>query len=155
MDVNRKYIVFLEPFFDGTYRPADFQEILYDDQTDVLLGRTCGLARTYPFTESNDTKSMVTNKCPAAVSINCSSGLLNEYLSPMIFVLETTTTNSVTPETSTVDFALLSLLLAQEQQGNQEQLFSDDDLRENQANRCSSLSILLFIQLIFYRRIFL
>ncbi len=86
LDVNQKYIVFLEPFFDGTYRPVDFQEILYNDQADVILGKTCGLSRTYPFTESNDTASMLTNKCPATISTNCLSGLLNKYLSRLIFV---------------------------------------------------------------------
>ncbi|CAF3122112.1 unnamed protein product [Rotaria sp. Silwood2] len=70
-DVNREYIAFLEPFFDGTYRPVDINEIPYNNQIDLLLEKTCGLTRTYPFTESNDTEAVLANKCPSAVSIDC------------------------------------------------------------------------------------
>ena len=40
----------------------------------MLLSKTCGLSRTYPFTESNDSEALLTNKCPPAVSINCPTG---------------------------------------------------------------------------------
>ena len=75
LDANRQYIVFLEPFFDETYRPADFGEILYTGQVNVLLDRACGLSRTYPFTEMNDTVGHLTNKCPPAVSVDCPTGI--------------------------------------------------------------------------------
>jgi hypothetical protein len=74
LNVNRQYIVFLEPFFDGTFRPADFNEVPYSNPINLLLEKTCGLSRTYPFTEVNDTEAALTNKCPSAVSIDCPSG---------------------------------------------------------------------------------
>jgi len=78
LNINQEYIVFLESFYDGTYRPVDFEEIPYDDQVNMLLGETCGLRRTYPFTESNDTEAMLTMKCPSTVSINCPLGSFNK-----------------------------------------------------------------------------
>jgi len=74
LDVNREYIVFLEPFFDGTYRPIDLEEIPYNSQVDTLLVKTCGLSRIYPYTESNDTDAVLTNKCPPGVSVDCPLG---------------------------------------------------------------------------------
>ena len=79
LNVNRDYIVFLEPFFHETYRPVDFEEIPYNNQTNTLLEKTCGLLRVYPFSESNDTEAIFTNRCPSAVSIDCPLGLLNKY----------------------------------------------------------------------------
>ena len=81
LNANREYIVFLEPFFDETYRPVDLEEIPYNNQINLLLEKTCGLSRTYPFTQSNNTAAKSTNKCPPAVSIDCALGLLIESLS--------------------------------------------------------------------------
>lgn len=75
LNVNRQYIVFLEPFFDDTYRPADFEEVPYTPQINAVLERTCGLSRTYPFTEANDTSAIYTNRCPPSVSVNCPTGV--------------------------------------------------------------------------------
>lgn len=75
MNVNREYIVFLEPFFDGTYRPTDFHEIHYNNEINILLEKTCGLSRTFPYTEATDSDAVLTNKCPSAVSVECSSGI--------------------------------------------------------------------------------
>jgi hypothetical protein len=77
LNVNRQYIVFLEPFFDGTFRPVDFEEVPYTNEINIVLEKTCGLSRTYPFTEMNDTDALLTNKCPPAVSIECPSGMLD------------------------------------------------------------------------------
>lgn len=74
LNANRQYIVFLEPFFDGTYRPVDFEEVPYSRQLNIVLEKTCGLSRTYPFTEANDTDALVTNRCPPAVSVDCPTG---------------------------------------------------------------------------------
>ena len=74
LNPNRQYIVFLEPFFEGTYRPADFEEIAYSPQINPVLEKTCGLSRTYPYTEVNDTEGISTNRCPPAVSADCPSG---------------------------------------------------------------------------------
>ena len=77
LNVNREYIVFLEPFFDETYRPTDFQEIHYNNEINNLLEITCGLSRMYPYTEVNDTDAILTNKCPSAVSTDCPSGIFD------------------------------------------------------------------------------
>jgi len=76
LDVNRQYIVFLEPFFDDTYRPVDFKEIPYSSQIDIVLAKTCGLSKMYPFTEVNDADEKLMNICPPAVSIGCLTGRL-------------------------------------------------------------------------------
>jgi hypothetical protein len=77
LNVNRQYIVFLEPFFEGTYRPVDLEEVPYSNQINFLLEKTCGLSRTYPFTEANDTEATLTNKCPSGVSIDCPFGMFD------------------------------------------------------------------------------
>jgi hypothetical protein len=71
----------------------------------------------------------------------------------------TTTTSSVMLSKSTIDLALLSLLLAQhryqnlssvfKQEQNHKSLFSDDDIRKNQANQLSFMIIFSSIQFIF------
>lgn len=177
LNVNREYIVFLEPFFDGTYRPVDFKEIPYTNQIDILLEKTCGLSRTYPFTQTNDTEAILTNKCPSAVSMNCQSGIffLYKYILIKIYFLfvetpkmsVTAATNSVTKSTMSpflfgkdpIDLAALSLLLAehhqqnlslallQNQNQNHKSLFSDDDTRKNQANQ---ISFILSINFMFF-----
>ncbi|CAF3534310.1 unnamed protein product [Rotaria sp. Silwood1] len=142
LNVNQQYIVFLEPFFDETYRPADFEEVPYSNQIHILLEKTCGLSRTYPFTELNDTEAVLTNKCPSAVSMDCPSGkftLISFYIIHAIFVevlktivtlsttTMTTTTAVLTTATTTtinlfgkdpIDLAVLSLLLHEHQQQN-------------------------------------
>jgi hypothetical protein len=171
LNVNRDYIVFLDPFFDGTYRPVDFEEIPYNNQMNMLLEKTCGLSRTYPFTESNDTDGIFTNRCPSAVSTDCPIGLFNKHSSQIIFMfietskttVVTSTANSVSSTTNSImfgkdsmDLKALSLLLAEHQRQNlsfaflQSQthkgLFSDDDVRQNQASPmiCSSLIQFIF-----------
>ncbi|CAF0843859.1 unnamed protein product [Rotaria sp. Silwood1] len=161
-DVNREYIAFLEPFFDGTYRPVDLDEISYNNQINLLLEKTCGLSRMYPFTELNDTEARLTNKCPSAVSIDCPLETSTTSITTTIStVLSTTTTtkDSIMFGKSTIDFAALSLLLAEHQrqnlnltflQGqNHKSLFSDDVARKNQANRFSFMIIISLIQIIF------
>lgn len=177
LNVNREYIVFLEPFFDGTYRPVDFEEIEYNNQINILLEKTCGLLRIYPFTKPNDTEAIFTNKCPSAVSIDCPLGLVNKYFFLIHFYIyrntettiapsTTTTTTSFSTTTSTmmltrdfIDFEALSLLLAEHEPQNlslaflkgqnHKSLFSDDDARQNQANHYSSMIITSLIQCIF------
>lgn len=142
LDVNRQYIAFLEPFFAGTYRPVDFEEVPYSQQIHFILEKTCGLSRTYPFTEANDTDAAATNRCPSAVSIDCPLGsllrttfdththfLFVETLPPSSTTIATT--KRTTPTTivatttstkmfgkSTIDFAALSALLAANPQYN-------------------------------------
>ncbi|CAF1019313.1 unnamed protein product [Adineta ricciae] len=163
LDVNREYLVFLEPFFDGTYRPVDLEEILYTNQVNMLLSKTCGLSRTYPFTESNDSEALLTNKCPPAVSINCPT-------EPPKSTVKTATVTSVLPSTTStanadkltktpLDMEAISLLLAEHpyenlsfallQNQNHKSLFSDDETRKNHGHRMSSMLFLIFIQLIF------
>jgi hypothetical protein len=77
LDVNREYVVFLEPFFDGTYRPTDFEEVPYNSEINIIFEKTCGLTRTYPFTESNDMEALLTNRCPPAVSTDCPLGIFD------------------------------------------------------------------------------
>ncbi|CAF1311642.1 unnamed protein product [Adineta steineri] len=166
LDVNQEYIVFLEPFFDGTYRPIDLEEILYDNRVHALLAKTCGLSRTYPFTEANDTEATLTNKCPSAVSIDCPLEIPKTIAetSTISTILSTTTATTTTMSSvifarSTIDFDALSLLLAQHQhqnlslaflQGqNHKALFSDDETRKNQANQIPLIITLIFIQFIF------
>ncbi|CAF4557145.1 unnamed protein product [Rotaria sp. Silwood1] len=173
LNVNQQYIVFLEPFFDETYRPADFEEVPYSNQIHILLEKTCGLSRTYPFTELNDTEAVLTNKCPSAVSMDCPSEVLKTIvtlsttLSPTTTM--TTTTAVLTTATTTtinlfgkdpIDLAVLSLLLHEHQQQNlsldlfqgqnHKLLFSDDEARKNEANRLSSIIIIHLIYLIFF-----
>ncbi|CAF0749075.1 unnamed protein product [Rotaria sordida] len=161
-DVDREYIAFLEPFFDGTYRPVDLDEIPYNNQINLLLEKTCGLSRTYPFTEVNDTEAGLTNKCPSVVSTDCplETSRLTVTTTTISTVLSTTTTtNSIMFEKSTIDLAILSLLLAEHQrqnlnltflQGqNHKSLFSDDEARKNQANQCSFMIIISLTQIIF------
>ena len=171
LNANRQYIVFLEPFFDGTYRPVDFEEVPYTHEINIVLEKTCGLSRTYPFTETNDTDAMLTNKCPAAVSTECPAGtfdfsfcflrvyfLFAETPKPITSsstTTTTTTTGSVPKPTLSsfvfgkdpIDLAALSLLLAEHHQQNlslallqgqnHKSLFSDDDVRKNNADRLS------------------
>jgi hypothetical protein len=79
---------------------------------------------------------MLTNQCPAVVSANCQPVFLE------------------TSGTSTVDFALLSGLSAQDQQRNLQPQFSDDDIRKNHGNRYLHKINLLFIQIIFCKKFF-
>ena len=144
LNVNRQYIVFLEPFFDGTYRPVDLEEIPYTKEVDIILEKTCGLSSTYPFTETNDTEARLTSKCPSAVSVNCPLGIFNyRYLHMIDFLFTETSKMSIAPSTTTpspptltttttksvskptissslfgkdpIDYAALSLLLAEQQ----------------------------------------
>jgi hypothetical protein len=147
LNVNRQYIVFLEPFFDETYRPVDFEEVPYTNEINTVLEKTCGLSRTYPFTEANDTSAMLTNKCPPAVSIECPLGMFDFILFlrriHFLFIEKfkttfslpsiTTTTMATTKATNSIskptfssimfgrdpiDLAALSLLLAEHSQQN-------------------------------------
>jgi hypothetical protein len=177
LDVNRQYIVFLEPFFDGTYRPVDFGEVPYSDQINVLE-KTCGLSRTYPFTETNDTEAVFTNKCPSAVSIDCLPGIFDciffEFIH-LIFIetpkmtvpsstAATTTTNSVSKSTTSsflfgkdpIDLAALSLLLAEHQQQNLSLAFLQGQNHKSlfsdddaRKNKADRLSFILIINFIF------
>jgi hypothetical protein len=110
LNANRQYIVFLEPFFDGTYRPVDFEEVPYSRQLNIVLEKTCGLSRTYPFTEANDTEALLTNRCPPAVSADCPTGRQTlVYLEwcrksfPFVETSKTTlvSTTGVSPRTTT------------------------------------------------------
>ncbi|UJR30464.1 hypothetical protein I4U23_017997 [Adineta vaga] len=141
LDVNREYLVFLEPFFHGTYRPVDFEDIPYSTQIDSLLKKTCGLSRSYPFTEGNDTEAALINKCPSAVSVNCQSD-----------IKKTTTVSvaaSVIPtliEQDPLELEALSLLFA-DRSSKQKSRFSDDQIRNNNTNHLSFtflLNIILF-----------
>jgi hypothetical protein len=178
LNVNRQYIVFLEPFFDGTYRPTDFEEVPFSNEIHIMLEKTCGLSRTYPFTEANDTEAILTNKCPSAVSTDCPIGTFDliflfdiihfTFIEPPKTIVAsapstTTITNSVSKATTSsiffgkdpIDFAALSLLLAEHheqnlslpflQGQNHKSLFSDDDARKNQANRLSFILIINFM----------
>jgi len=176
LNANREYIVFIEPFFDGTYRPVDFEEVPYSNQINSVLEKTCGLSRTYPFMEVNDTEAILTSKCPSAVSIDCQLGTLYFICFHVIHFIfietskttvasSTTTTNSVLTTTissivfekGSIDFEALSLLLAEHQQENltlafsqgqnHKSLFSDDDARKSKANR---LSFILTIHFMFF-----
>ncbi|UJR16057.1 hypothetical protein I4U23_002970 [Adineta vaga] len=167
LDVNREYLVFLEPFFDGTYRPVDLEDIPYTNQVNLLLATTCGLSRTYPFTESNDNEALSTNKCPSAVSVDCLSGTSKASVKTTKNSAATTsssTTTSMNLDTFTkvpIDLEALSLLLAehpyqnlsfpflQNQNQNHKSLFSDDETRKNQADHVSAILIPSFIQIIF------
>ena len=165
LDVNREYLVFLEPFFDGTYRPADFEDMIYSSEMNGLLEKTCGLSRTYPYTEGNNSEAALMNKCPSAVSVGCSSSKLNlnfgglNYSTPTEASTTTITevpSSILTPtETDPLDLEALSLLLADDPQeklssdfstgANHKSLFSDDNTRTNQATQ---LSDILFINLV-------
>ncbi|CAF0873166.1 unnamed protein product [Rotaria sordida] len=178
LNVNQQYIVFLEPFFDRTYRPVDFEEVPYSNRIHLLLEKTCGLSRTYPFTEINDTEAALTNKCPSAVSLDCPSETSKTTiaLSTTTTTTTTTATNSILTTTTTttstsitllgkdpIDLAVLSLLLSEHQQQNlsfdffqgqnHKSLFSDDEARKNRANRLSSMLIINLIHLIFFLNI--
>ncbi|CAF4347733.1 unnamed protein product, partial [Rotaria sp. Silwood2] len=122
LNVNQQYIVFLEPFFDGTYRPVDYEEVPYSNQIHVLLEKTCGLSRTYPFTEMNDTEAAFTNKCPSAVSMDCPSGKFNLIFYHIIHgiivvtlkttvALSTTTTVRTTTTTTTTTTTMTTINL--------------------------------------------
>lgn len=136
---HQEYIVFLEPFFDGTYRPADFQEIAYDNQLDLLLEKTCGLSRAYPRTDSNDTQISLTNKCPPAVSLDCPTDSLDRLLQA----------------TTTSDWASLSALLNEQPSENltlafldhqhRKSLISDDDSRTNRATATHVYHMLILL----------
>lgn len=163
LDVNREYLVFLEPFFDDTYRPADFREIFYDNELNGLLERTCGLSRTYPFTDGNGNEASLMNKCPPAVSIDCKSDSesnlhVTSYTKPTTTTTTTITATTTTlelPEKDPLDLEALSLLLADNSQESphsdasfsdgHKSLFSDDAARTNQAK---SLSLHMIINLV-------
>ncbi|CAF3763219.1 unnamed protein product [Rotaria socialis] len=160
-DVNREYIAFLEPFFDETYRPVDLEEIQYSFQINDLLEKACGLSRTYPFTETNDTEASSTSKCPSAVSTSCAKETTKATVPTSTKSAVVPTTKSMNPlmfGQGTMDYAILSLLLADYQrqnlslaflQGdNPKLLFSDDEARKNQANQYSFMIIITLLQFI-------
>jgi hypothetical protein len=79
----------------------------YSNQINILLEKTCGLSRTYPFTEVNDTEAASTNKCPSAVSIDCALGMLNlRSFRGIYFIFVETPKTTVTASVATTSSVL-------------------------------------------------
>ncbi|CAF1006028.1 unnamed protein product [Adineta ricciae] len=149
LDANREYLVFLEPFFQGTYRPVDLEDIPYSIHIDDLLATTCGLSRTYPFMEANDTEAALINKCPAVVSVHCQS-IETKKTSEISSI--TTPSIPLFNEQDPLELEALSLLFTDHSSQNlsapnfpQKSLYSDDQTHKNRANQFSFPFLFHFI----------
>ncbi|CAF1288629.1 unnamed protein product [Didymodactylos carnosus] len=145
LDAGREYIVFIERFFD-VFRPIDFQEIKFDDETAQLLEKTCSLARIQPLRYNSSVK----DQCPT-VSANCATDSKMDF---SVSIKETSTIGSTHEIVSSVQKNLTVLLSnslgkIQLKEPNDKSLFSDINGRSSASFLSSNVLFVITISIYF------